>query len=128
MLVRWANDQDFNASGLADLMHYKDGMDSTVERGAMVTLPTMRVSSRPLLAIVLVAIAFLGPVALAFDACAAMSLCEAPCALSFGVVFAMPVVSPPVAVSDAVVDCVGSLPAAPCTVLKPPPKFAALSL
>jgi hypothetical protein len=109
-------------------MHNEDAKDQTVERGAMVALPAMKVSSRPLLAIVLVAIAFLGPVALAFDACAAMSLCETPCALSFGVVFAMPVVSPPVAVSDAVVECVASLPAAPCTVLKPPPKFAALSL
>ena len=126
--MRWVNDPDFNASDLAGLMHHEDGMDRTVERGAVVALLAMRGSSRPLLAIVLVAIAFLGPVALAFDACAAMSLCETPCALSFGIVFAMPALSPPVDISDAVVDCVVSLPAAPCTVLKPPPKFAALSL
>ena len=79
------------------------------------------------LAIVLVVITLLGPIALAFDHCAAMSTCETPCALSLGVAVAMPALSPPVVVSDAIVDCLVVVPAAPCSVLKPPPKTSALS-
>ena len=85
----------------------------------------MRPSSRTLLAIVMLAVAVFGPLAVAFDACAAM--CETPCALTVGAVFTAPVVVPPVPVSDAVIDGTASLPAAPDNVLKPPPK-SALSL
>jgi len=85
----------------------------------------MRPSSRTLLTIVVLAIAVFGPLAVAFDSCAAM--CDTPCALTVGAVVVPPALSPPVAIADVVLDWIASLPAAPASVLKPPPK-SALSL
>ena len=92
----------------------------------MVGLRAMRRSARILLAIVLVAAVFSGPMAMALDGCLAM--CDAPCALTCGTVDATPTLTPPVAISEAAT--VSTVPplALPPTVLKPPPKLAALAL
>jgi hypothetical protein len=82
----------------------------------------MRVSSRTLLTVVMLAIALFGPLAVAFDACLAM--CETPCALTVAGVVAPPTLSPPAAISYSMIDGALPLPLAPPTVLKPPPKSA----
>lgn len=86
----------------------------------------MKVSARILMAIVLVAAVFSGPMAMALDGCLAM--CDAPCALTCGTVDATPTLTPPLTISEAVTISMVSLLATPPTVLKPPPKLAALSL
>ena len=86
----------------------------------------MRPSARILLAIVLVAAVFSGPLAMALDGCLAM--CEAPCALTCGTVVSAPVLTPPLLVADVVAAAPVPFLATAPTVLKPPPEFAALSL
>ena len=91
----------------------------------MVGLRAMRRSARILLAIVLVAAVFSGPMAMALDGC--LAVCDAPCALTCGTVDATPTLAPPLAISDAVTISTVSLLAPSPTVLKPPPKLPALS-
>jgi hypothetical protein len=85
----------------------------------------MRCFARILVAILLVAV-FSGPLVMALDGCLAM--CETSCALTCATVVSVPTLAPPLAVSDGVALSTVSFLAPPPTVLKPPPKLAALSL
>ena len=92
------------------------------------TLPPMQPRALVVVAIVVVAAVFLGPLAMALDGCAALGMCDGPCGLTCAVVFAgpTPVRLQPIAETAGIVT---SPPAsATLSALDPPPKLSVLSL
>jgi hypothetical protein len=79
-------------------------------------------------AIVVVAAVFLGPLAMALDGCAALGMCDGPCGLTCAVAFAgpTPVQLRPIADTPSIV--IDSVRPAALSTLEPPPKLPVLSL
>jgi hypothetical protein len=87
------------------------------------TLPCMQPRALAVVAIVVVAAVFLGPLAMALDGCAALGMCDEPCGLICAVVFAgtTPVRLQAIAETARIVTSPPG--AATLSALDPPPKF-----
>jgi hypothetical protein len=99
----------------------------TVARVTMVAVKRGRVQWLTL--VLLTAWVILGPVGMAFDACAAMmALCDGgPCGAVSAVTDAAPSLAPPTSLTVALVSRSKQFTPVPRSALEPPPKFVRLS-
>jgi hypothetical protein len=86
------------------------------------TLPSMRPRALAVVAVVVVAAVFLGPLAMALDGCAALGMCDEPCGLTCAAVFAGPTLVRLQAIAETAGIVTSPPVAATLSALDPPPK------
>jgi hypothetical protein len=91
------------------------------------TLPSVQPRALAVVAVLVVAAVFLGPLAMALDGCAALGMCDGPCGLTCAVVFAGPTPVRLQAIAETAGIVTSPPVAATLSALDPPPK-AVLSL
>jgi hypothetical protein len=86
------------------------------------TLPSMQPRALAVVAVLVVAAVFLGPLAMALDGCAALGMCDGPCGLTCAVVFAGPRPVRLQAIAETSVIVTSPPVSATLSALDPPPK------
>jgi hypothetical protein len=86
------------------------------------TLPSVQPRALAVVAVLVVAAVFLGPLAMALDGCAALGMCDEPCGLTCAVVFAGPTPVRLQAIAETAGIVTSPPVAATLSALDPPPK------
>jgi hypothetical protein len=86
------------------------------------TLPCMQPRALALVAVLVVAAVFFGPLAMALDGCAALGMCDGPCGLTCAVEFAGPTPVRLQAITETAVIVTSPPLSVTLSTLDPPPK------